>query len=383
MEAAGAALTGRMAQPTTVLYRKMASERQAPAERRFLVSTICRGSRPGEACGHLYVVDPERGVDSACPVPPPPHLHREPNPRGGIRGGRGLAACGDTVYVANGAGVLRFDRSWRLLAEIGHRWCGNVHDIAVRDDRLWVCSTANDALAAFDPAGRLADLIDLRPAALLAGDRSRFAAAADYRDPAGYRAAESDLLHANGIGFDAAGAPVVTLGLAAAAAPDRPRRGLIARADGRGAPVTVADGAAAPIHNVVPRADGTILTLDTGAGALRILSPDGAILSPDGAILPPDGAILPPDGAILPPDGTATASLTLAPPAPRGFLRGLCPAGGDRLLAGERNRLLIVDLSTAQIAGTVTLSASPREAVYAIAPLPAGFDPLPPCLTVA
>lgn len=122
------------------------------------------------------------------------------------------------------------------------------------------------------------------------------------------------------------------------------------------------DRRAAPIHNVVPRADGTILTLDTGAGALRIL---------------------PPDGAILPPDGTATASLTLAPPAPRGFLRGLCPAGGDRLLAGERNRLLIVDLSTAQIAGTVTLSASPREAVYAIAPLPAGFDPLPPCLMVA
>lgn len=365
-----------MAQPTTVLYRKMASERQAPAEQRFLVSTICRGSRPDEACGHLYVVDPERGVDSSCPVPPPPHLHREMNPRGGIRGGRGLAACGDTVYVANGAGVLRFDRSWRRLAEIGHRWCGNVHDIAVRDDRLWVCSTANDALAAFDPAGRLADLIDLRPAALLAGDGSRFAAAVDYRDPAGYRPTESDLLHANGIGFDAAGAPVVTLGLAEADAPDRPRRGMIARADGRGAPVTVADGAAAPIHNVVPRADGTILTLDTGAGALRILSPDGAIL-------PPDGAILPPDGAILPPDGTATASLTLAPPAPRGFLRGLCPAGGDRLLAGERNRLLIVDLSTAQIAGTVTLSASPREAVYAIAPLPAGFDPLPPCLTVA
>lgn len=344
-----------MAQPTTLLYRKMAGERQAPAERRFLVSTICRGSRPGEACGHLYVVDPERGVDSACPVPPPPHLHREPNPRGGIRGGRGLAACGDTVYVANGAGVLRFDRSWRRLAEIGHRWCGNVHDIAVRDDRLWVCSTANDALAAFDPAGRLADLIDLRPAALLAGDGSRFAAAADYRDPAGYRPAASDLLHANGIGFDAAGAPVVTLGLAAAAAPDRPRRGMIARADGRGTPVTVAGAAAVPIHNVVPRADGTILTLDTGAGALRILQPDG----------------------------TAAASLALAPPAPRGFLRGLCPAGGDRLLAGERNRLLIVDLSTARIAGTVALSASPREAVYAIAPLPAGFDPLPPCLTVA
>ncbi len=331
----------------------MDSKRQAPAEERFLVSTIYRGSRPDEACGHLYVVDPEGGVESACPVPPPPHLHREPNPRGGIRGGRGLAADGDTVYVANGAAVLHFDRSWRRLAEISHPWCGNVHDIAAHDDRLWVCSTANDALAAFDAAGRLTDLVDLRPAASLAGDRSRFAAAADYRDPAGYVPAESDLLHANGIGFDADGAPVVTLGRVEAAAPDRPRRGMIARADGRGAPVPVADGAAVPIHNVVPLADGAVLTLDTGAGALRILRPGG----------------------------TAAASLTLAPPAPHGFLRGLCPAGGDRLLVGERNRLLVVDLSTAQIVRTLTLCASSREAVYAIAPLPAGFDPLPPCLT--
>lgn len=333
----------------------MGSDGQARAEPRFLVSTICRGSRLGDACGYLYVVDPERGVRSACPAPPPPWLDREPNPRGGIRGGRGLAADGDTVYVANGAGVLRFDRSWRRLAEIGHRWCGNVHDVAVRDGRLWVCSTANDALAAFDTAGRLADLIDLRPAGGLAGDRRRFRAGIDYRDPAGYLPADSDRLHANGIGFDADGAPLVTLGLVQADAPGRPRRGMIARADGRGAPFTVAGDAAVPIHNAAPRADGAVLTLDTGAGALRI----------------------------LPPDGAAAAFLPLAPPAPHGFLRGLCPAGGGRLLVGDRNRVLVVDLCAGRVARSLTLSASVREAVYAIAPLPAGFDPLPASLAAA
>ena len=143
----------------------MAGEGQGPARERYLVSTICRGSRPGEPSGHLHIVDLEQGVQGSCPVPPSEHLHREPNPRGGIRGGRGLATDGDTVYVANGSSVLRFDRGWHRLAEIGHPWCGNVHDIALDDDRLWVCSTANDALAAFDPAGRLTDLVDLRPAA--------------------------------------------------------------------------------------------------------------------------------------------------------------------------------------------------------------------------
>lgn len=336
-------------------HRNMEGEGQARAESRVLVSTICRGSRMGEASGHLYVVDPERGVRSACPAPPPAWLDREPNPRGGIRGGRGLAADGDTVYVANGAGVLRYDRSWRRLAEIGHPWCGNVHDVAVRDGRLWVCSTANDALAAFDAAGRLTDLIDLRPAGGLAGDRRRFRAGIDYRDPAGYLPDRSDRLHANGIAFDADGAPVVTLGLAQADAPGRPRRGLIARADGRGAPVAVAGDARVPIHNVAPGADGALLTLDTGAGALCVLGPDGA----------------------------PAASLTLAPPAPHGFLRGLCPAAGGRLLVGDRNRLLVVDLGAGRIARALTLSRSVREAVYAIAPLPPGFAQLPASLAAA
>jgi len=327
----------------------MGHDGQAQGGERFLVSTICRGSRPGEPSGYLYVVALQRGVQDSCPVPPPPHLHREPNPRGGIRGGRGLAADGDTVYVANGAEVLRFDRSWHRLAGISHPWCGNVHDIAVHDDRLWVCSTANDALAAFDPAGRLTDLVDLRPAAGLAGDGSRFAAALDYRDPAGYPLAASNLLHANGVAFDPDGTPLVSLGRSEAEGGGR--RGLIACADARGAPLAVADDAPVPIHNVVPMAGGTLLTLDTGAGELRILRADGAI----------------------------AGSLALARPAPHGFLRGLCPTGDGRLLVGERNRLLVVDLKN-RTADALTVSESPSEAVYAIAPLPAGFAPLPPRL---
>jgi hypothetical protein len=324
---------------------------QAVGARRVAVSTICRGSQPWEPSGHLYVVDLERGVLGSCEVPPAPCLEREPNPRGGIRGGRGLAADGDTLYVANGAEVLRFDRAWRPLGTISHPWCGNVHDIAVHDERLWVCSTANDALAVFDQAGGLTDLIDLRPAALLAGDGARFAAVVDYRDPAGYEAAESNLLHANGIGFDATGVPLVSLGRSEAEEGGSPR-GLIARADGLAAPLPVADDVPVPTHNVVPMPDGTLLSLDSGAGTLLVLRPDG----------------------------TVVRCLTLAPPAPHGFLRGLCPAGGDRVLVGERNRLLVVDLNAGAptpTIGSFVLAESPRESVYAIALLPEEFEALP------
>ena len=326
----------------------MEGGKQTAWARRVVVSTICRGSRRWEPSGHLYVVDLERGVQGSCEVPPAPCLEREPNPRGGIRGGRGLAADGDTLYVANGAEVLRFDRAWRTLATISHPWCGNVHDIAVHDERLWVCSTANDALAVFDQAGGLTDLIDLRPAALPADDSPRFAGDIDYRDPAGYEAAHSNLLHANGIGFDADGIPLVSFGRAQAEEGGS-HHGLITRADGLASPLPVADDVAVPIHNVVPMPDGTVLTLDSGAGALLVLSPDG----------------------------TVSRSVTLAPPAPHGFLRGLCPAGDDRVLVGERNRLLVVDLNMACTTGAFTLAESPRESVYGIAPLPDEFSALP------
>lgn len=326
---------------------------------RYLVSTICRGSGEGEASGHLYVIDPRNGLHSECPIPPPENLHREPNPRGGIRGGRGLAAAGDgeSVYVANGTGVLRFDRTWQTQQTISHPSCGNVHDIAVRENHLWVCSTANDALATFDLDGHLTDLIDLRPAGALPGDSSRFASALDYRDPAGYEPETTNLLHANGIDFAADGTPLISLGLVETPDNRAPRRGLIAQADGRSAALTVSAEAAVPIHNVITEPDGTILTLNTGAGVLCVLQPDG----------------------------TLAATVPLAPPAPHGFLRGLCLTADGQLLVGERNRLLIFNLETAELAGAITLSPSPMEAVYAIALLPDGFNPLPtvlnPCVT--
>ena len=152
------------------------------------------------------------------------------------------------------------------------------------------------------------------------------------------------------IGFDASGVPLVSLGRTESEAGGE--RGLIVRADGRADPLSVADDVAAPIHHVVPMPDGSVLTLDSGAGALLVMRADG----------------------------TVVRSLTLGPPAPHGFLRGLCPAGGDRVLVGERNRLLVVDLSIAQTTGSFVLAESPSESVYAIAPLPVDFEPLPPHL---
>lgn len=321
---------------------------------RYLVSTICRGSQPGEPSGNLYIVNLEQGVQSMCPVPPPPHLPRELNPRGGIRGGRGLAVSleNELIYVANGAEVLCFDHTWKWQQTISHPWCGNVHDIAIHDGRLWVCSTANDGLAAFDPAGLLIDLIDLRTAVGMSSAGERFAASIDYRNPADYEIKVTNRLHANGIGFGVDSTPLVSLGMVEADSDNACHHGRIAYADGSGWQAMVSPNAAVPIHNVLPLSDGTVLTLDTGAGSLCSLRTDG----------------------------TLATTLKLAEPAPNGFLRGMCHASDNRLLVGERNRLLIVNLNAAEISGAITLSHLHSEAVYSITRLPHASKPLPASL---
>ena len=320
---------------------------------RYLVSTICRGSRTGSPSGYLYVVDIVKGLQGACPVPTSPNLVREPNPRGGIRGGRGLAIAGNSLYIANGTEILRFDHAWRHDQLISHPWCGNVHDIAFHDDRLWVCSTASDAIAIFNPAGQLNDLINLRSAASMENDGARFNELIDYRNPIGYEIQKSNRLHANGIGFTNDGTPLVSLGRVETDLNSTALIGGIARADGRGRLNIVSTGTEVPLHNVLTLSDGTILTLNSSAGTLCSLRPDGTLAS----------------------------MLSLAAPAPDGFVRGLCLSSNGRLLVGDRNHLLVFDLSKARISRVFTLSNSLNEAVYAISPLPHSFGPLPPALT--
>ena len=100
--------------------------------------------------------------------------------------------------------------------------------------------------------------------------------------------------------------PLVSLGRAEADG-GGVHRGLIARADGLADPLPVADDVPVPVHNVVPMPDGTVLTLDSGAGALLVMRADGTMIR----------------------------SLTLGPPAPHGFLRGLCPAAATECWSGS------------------------------------------------
>src|SRR5262245_29866058 len=179
----------------------------------YLVTTTHRHCRIGEPSGFIYTVDLETGrVTGRCPVIEPPHLDVDPNPRGGMRGAKGIAVLDDQVFIANASAVYRFDPAWNLLGIITHPSCATLHDVVFRDNRLWVTSCSNDLVFEFDLEGRVCRHYYARtfgearkalnwtpPVLLTAADV--VGGTTDFRDPRTHRHETYNGAHINSIGF--------------------------------------------------------------------------------------------------------------------------------------------------------------------------------------
>jgi hypothetical protein len=91
-----------------------------------------------------------------------PHRARDLNPRGGMRGMRGLSFYNGELAVAGYSAIFFFDRHWNLLRVFTHPSVSGIHEILYTEGGLWVTSTANDLLVRFDGRGKLAQVYDIR-----------------------------------------------------------------------------------------------------------------------------------------------------------------------------------------------------------------------------
>src|SRR5262245_19386765 len=109
------------------------------------VSSVIRKVPVGEPTGYLTLVDLDRPrVIFRAPAPISAHRADDPNPRGGTRGVKGVSACEDLLAVAVADRVLAFDSSWRRMADVTHRWFGQLHGILTDGTGVWVAATACD-----------------------------------------------------------------------------------------------------------------------------------------------------------------------------------------------------------------------------------------------
>jgi hypothetical protein len=371
--------------------------------RRMIVTTTKRHVGPDEPSGYIYVVDLERGmVLQRSQIIEAPFRERDSNPRGGLRGAKGIAVREDQIAIANPSLIFRYDPAWNLLGTITHPSCAAIHDIALQGDALWVTSSRTDALFQFDLDGRLIQHDYLRvstrkikglawdaPPSL--GEGQLIEGGIDFRDPSTHRAEVYDRAHVNSVCILPQGERLVSLGQVISGRYagwvrvknvlirhnvwpwmlDVNRRisaalhlrkdmhsDLIARPakaysavvrfspDGDSAVPLIVPDVTAPCHTLLPLFDGTVIYLNTNSGSVVRFDPiDGEVIS--------------------------TIRVT------QGFLRGAAPIDEKTLVVGSGTSLLVYGLDERRVAARIRLSPEANEFTFAIAPLPAHFS-LPP-----
>lgn len=318
---------------------------------RVVATTVVRASEFGrQETGFVYDVDFDTGrAHSRIPVPAPARPASDDNPRGGIRGGRGVAFTPDGVVIATYDTLVRFDDAWNPVDVLESPLFAGLHEIEWDGTGFWVTATAIDALVRVEGA-----------AASVAWDPHVEAAAAlglPGRDPdllERCRAENAvvprlDHCHLNGV-TRRRGDIVLHLGLVRRrrslhsrlarrlhVAP--PGESLVVRLNGSPLPEILVRlrGGDLPTHNGQFVATGRIAVNDSTANTLRVFAAD-------------------------------TGAQLRAFPMPGTWLRGLEPVGDGYALVGTAPASIhLVDLATGEIERSVALAADPNEAVHGLA----------------
>ena len=359
-----------------------------PTPRRCLVTSVVRHTNPDQTSGYLYLVDLSTGeVRRKIEAPENTRRAEDLNPRGGLRGLRGLTVWGDRVVVANTERLLVYDSRWRPVADLGHPLVGGIHDVLATEEGLWVASTSADLVVKLGWDGELLDVWEWRldrPLVRALGfrrvppvDRSR-----DYRDPESMRRGVPNLVHLNGLGRGVDGV-LVSLGRVQSVADFRRYRlrgvlGAIASTLG-------VKRRRRPRPTVRPR------EVPGSSSALVAMRHDGTseLLCRVGEISVPNHNVHR-EGEVLVYNDSNGSRLVGHPlgrdrqfaveiPGDPGFVRGLAHLGGLEFLVGNQEPLALyrVDLGAERVMGRILLGGVEHESTYGICLLPDSFDDPP------
>jgi hypothetical protein len=382
---------------------------------RVAITTIVRSAPLDTPSGWLRVLDLETRTQQAiAPLPDALHRRADPNPRGGLRGGRGLAATADRLAVAINDRILVLDRHWQLRDVLSHPWMGGPHDVAADDAGLWVACADNDAVLRLGWDGELAGVWHWRTdrgvrRALGHGWLPHFDRRLDHRSPAPH-GLRIDIGHVNAVAEDD-GALLVGLGFVR---PPTPLRWPAAREAGLHVARRVGLGGVAGElmgrWRALPRNAPSAALRAVTPGQIRIEDapqerpgwswalvevrspldrPRARVVArhpvagaPTHNALPYDGLVAVADsarGRVLAVDrrsGAIVRSVQLPGALP--FPRGMCRLDDGRLAVGTRDpaSLTIVDLEGGCVDDRVPLPGDRGESPYAVAPVPPRFgDP--------
>jgi len=309
----------------------------------LLVTAIVRNAAETERSTRVYHIRPDAGVVAAIQIPDALSRHLDPNQRGGMRGARGIAICDDEIYIANYSSIFRYDASFRLIGEITHSCCADIHDLAFHDGQLWAASTRNDLLIAMNKDGGINDIVEVWEAGNIAetfGVRRRNEASKiDFREPGSHDKLDTDLLHVNSFAFSGDGDVIVSLGQIRV---NGHSESALLRLEATGGAEVIHHCPIAPVpaHNVLRLSNGRILHAQTQ------------------------------HGQVIEIDSFAKTHKTLISTT-SGYIRGLALVNEDTVAVGVQNEVWLCDIASGIILECIVISRDVRESVHSIALLEA------------
>lgn len=369
---------------------------------RLIVGSAHRVIPSRQLSGYIYIIDVEQqavlkkmeGID-------PPFREHDNNPRGGMRGMRGIAIRDGEIGLSNYSGVFCFDRHWNLTRTFSHPICSSIHEVLFDGAGALLASTGTDTLVRLDGEGKLVStwfVHDDRTITLQAGirkapmtGREMLARGTDFRDRRQPHSQEYDKTHLNSLDQCPNGDLLVSLGLVVDAQfsalmrlkallikvgawkwvlkanrgiralfglkkhklselvvqPTRSRSAVVRLSpDGKARLLLLLENMSNPSHSVRALADGSAIYLDTSNGSvIHFNAETGAILH--------------------------RTEITDQ------FLRGAVCLPDGRFALGAGNEVLLYDLASRQVTGRVRFSDNPLESVHGLNLFPPDFD-LPP-----
>jgi hypothetical protein len=375
--------------------------------RRIAVTSTIRHVAWDEPSAVLRIADLDEGrTVLAAELPESPYRASDPNPRGGLRGARGLGFTSARFAVANADSVFVFDRSWRMRRELSHPWSGSIHGLLAEQDGVWLSCSASDLVLKLGWDGPVLDSWCWRADRHLTaelGFRSPlpFSERLDYRDPRKYGHGVHDLAHVNAIARDEDGL-MVSLGrvlsprtyrsrhwrrrlgrIGDAALIGRPALALLRRRE-----VRRLRAQAEPSPSVT---DGTwvVVRLDEAEGSVARGGPAEVIVRRDGQRVP-NHDVLPWRDLIVYNDSnngrleaidrrTGAIERSVAVPGKPPYARGLAALDASRFLVGSQRPVAVhtIDLDEGRVVSSIHLGDNPRESVFAVGLVPESFDELP------
>lgn len=192
---------------------------------RLIISTCTRAVSSDMPSGHLYSIDLERlKVLQKTAGIEPPYRQLDLNPRGGMRGLKGMSLRNTELVVANYSVLFFFDCKWNLLQTMTHPSISGLHEIYYAADGIWVTSSVNDLIARFDLHGKLSEFDYIRsyeslmwqlggPPRQLLTKTDILEPGIDFRNPTQNQIITFDRTHLNGIDMLPDGRIVISLGL--------------------------------------------------------------------------------------------------------------------------------------------------------------------------